>query len=59
LAIVRVLKQMIDAAGIERTGAAHQIVHFVALFQQKFRQLRAVPAGNACDECAAWHGMSE
>src|ERR1035437_4292082 len=41
----------IDAARVERAGAALEAVHLVALFQEKFGQVGSVLAGDAGDEC--------
>jgi hypothetical protein len=44
---VRVLVDVIDAFGVEGRGPALDAVHGVALFQQEFRQVGAVLAGDA------------
>lgn len=41
---------MLNAPGVERTGAAHQSVHLVALFQQKLCQIGAVLTRDAGDQ---------
>jgi hypothetical protein len=48
---VGVLIEVVDAVGVEQAGAALDAVHFVALVQQEFRQVGAVLAGDAGDEC--------
>ena len=52
---MRVLVQMVHAVGVEQAGAALDAVHRVALLQQQFRQVGAVLAGDAGDECS-FHG---
>jgi hypothetical protein len=44
--------QVIDAAILKRRGAADQTVHFVAIGELQLREVRAVLAGDAGDECA-------
>ena len=44
---VRVLVNVVYALGVKRAGPALDAVHGVALFQQKFSQVRAVLAGYA------------
>ncbi len=44
------LVQMVDAVGVEERGAALDAMHFVALTDQEFGQIRAVLAGNAGDQ---------
>ena len=46
----RVIEQMIDAAGVERTAAPDNAVHGVAFGQQQFGQIGAILAGDAGDE---------
>jgi hypothetical protein len=41
---------MVDAVGVEERRAALDAMHFVALTDQEFGQIRAVLAGNACDQ---------
>jgi len=41
--------KMINAPGIESAGAAHQPMDFIALLQQKLRQIAAILTGNAGD----------
>jgi hypothetical protein len=40
------LAHMVDTSGGEARGAAHHAVHFVALLDEKFREVRAVLPGN-------------
>lgn len=40
---------MIDPLGVEKGGAALDAVHGVAFFEQKFGEVGAVLAGDACD----------
>ena len=48
---VRVLVKMVDPRRVERARAADDAVDFVAFFQQQLREIRAVLAGDAGDEC--------
>ena len=43
---VRVLVKMIDAVGVERTGAADDAVDLVALAEQEFGEIRPVLPGD-------------
>ena len=49
-ALVAVLVQVVDAAGVEGGGAADDAVHLVAFGQQLFGQVGAVLAGDAGEE---------
>ena len=48
--LVRILVEVVDAAGVERRAAADDAPHLVALFQQQLGQVRAVLAGDAGDQ---------
>ncbi len=48
--LVRVLVDVVDAAGVEGGGAADDAVDLVALGEQQLRQVAAVLAGDAGDE---------
>jgi hypothetical protein len=50
IGIVRIMIEMLDAIGVERAAAADDAVNFVSLFEQEFRQIRAILAGNARDQ---------
>ncbi len=52
---VRIFVQVVDAVGVEQRRAALDAVHLVALLQQKLRQIGAVLAGDAGDECDLGH----
>ena len=47
---MRVLVQMVNAAGIEAGRAAFDAMDFVAAFEQEFGQIRAILAGHAGDQ---------
>jgi len=47
---VRVLVDVVYALGVEQAAPAFDAVHDVTLFQQKLGEVRAVLAGDACDE---------
>ena len=57
LGFVRILVEVIDAVGVEQRRTALDAVHLVALLQQQFRQIGAVLAGDAGNQCAL-HGIS-
>src|ERR1035437_7659435 len=42
--------QVVDAATIHGTGAPDQAVHFIALFQEQFREVGAVLASDTGDK---------
>ena len=48
---VRVLVNVVDPLGVEERGAALDAVDFVAFFEQEFREVGSVLAGDAGDEC--------
>ncbi len=48
--LVRVLIEMLDAAGVERRRAPFDAMHAIALGQQEFGEISAVPAGDAGDQ---------
>ena len=48
---VRILVNVVHPLGVERRGSALDAVHFVTFFQQQFREVGTVLAGDACDEC--------
>ena len=50
IGLVRVLIEMLDAAGVERRRAALDAVDHVALGQQQFGKIGAVLAGDAGDQ---------
>jgi hypothetical protein len=45
-----ILVDVIHTGGIEERRTALDAVNFVSLFKQKFREVRAILAGNACNE---------
>ena len=47
---VRVLVNVVHPLGVERAGAAFDAMHDVAFFEQEFRQVGAILAGDAGDE---------
>ncbi|MDU8945233.1 efflux RND transporter periplasmic adaptor subunit [Ovoidimarina sediminis] len=47
---MRILIDVVDPLSVECRGTALDTVHFVALFQQKLCQIRAVLPGNPCNE---------
>jgi hypothetical protein len=49
----------IEAAGIERAGAADQAMHLITAGQQQFGQIRPVLARNACNQRFFGHKWSE
>src|SRR5881409_1075825 len=51
---VRVV-QMIDAAAVHGRGAADHAVDLVTLGEEKLREIRAVLAGNTCNQCDLGH----
>ena len=53
--LVRVMVQVIDAAGVERRRTPLHPVHLVALVEQQFGQIGAVLPGNAGDKCTLGH----
>ena len=48
---MRVVIEMIDAAGVERRRAALDAVDDIALAEQKLGKIGAVLAGDAGDQC--------
>jgi hypothetical protein len=48
---MRVLVDMVDPLGIECAGAALDTVYHVVFFQQEFRQVGPVLAGDTGDQC--------
>ena len=42
-----ILVEVVNAVGVEHTGAAFNAVNFVSLAQQKFGEIGAVLTGNA------------
>ncbi len=48
---VRILIDMVDAAGVQRRRTALDAMDRVALGKKKLRQVRAILTGNAGDEC--------
>jgi len=54
---VRIVIEVIDAIGIERRRPALYAVHRVALVQQELRQIGAVLAGDARNQCALSHNI--
>ena len=48
---VWVLVKVVDARGVEGAGTANDAVDLVALGDKQVGQVRAVLAGDACDEC--------
>jgi len=55
---MRVFVDVVHAIGVEQAGAALDAVHHVALVQQQLRQVGAVLAGDAGDECGLGHGLA-
>ena len=51
IGLVRILVQMIDAAGVERGRAPLHSVHHIVLGQQQLGQIGAVLAGHPGDQC--------
>jgi ABC-type enterochelin transport system substrate-binding protein len=49
---VRIFVDVIDALGVKEGGTAFDAVNFVAFFEEKFREVGTVLAGDAGDECA-------
>ena len=49
---MRIFMQVLDAAAVERGGAAHQPVDVVSLAQEQLGQIGAVLSGDAGDECS-------
>ena len=49
--IVGILIQMVDAFGIEQRTSPFDSMDDLSLVQEIFRQICAILAGNACDEC--------
>jgi hypothetical protein len=47
---VRVVIDVVDAAGVEGTGTADDAMDFVALGKQQFSEIRTVLSGDASDE---------
>jgi len=47
---VRIVVQVIDPKGVERTAAAYDAVHGISFFKQQFGEVAAVLAGDAGDE---------
>ena len=50
VANVRILVDVIDPRRVEQAGPALYAMHHIPLGEQKFRQVRAVLAGDASDE---------
>ena len=48
---MRILVEMIDAAGVERRSAANHAVNFIPFGEQQLGQIRAILARDACDQC--------
>lgn len=48
--LMRILIEMINAAGVEGGGAAVDAMHAVALFKQELHQIGAVLSGDSGDE---------
>jgi hypothetical protein len=48
---MRILVDVVDAAGVEAGGAADDAMNLIAFFQQQFGQIGTVLAGDAGDEC--------
>ena len=55
MALMGVLVEMIDAIGVEATGAALDAVHDIALLQQQLSQIRTILASDACDQGSLAH----
>ena len=55
VALVRILVEVINAGGVEAAGPALDAMDGVALVQQQLRQIRAVLAGDAGDQCVLHH----
>ncbi len=50
--IVRVLVDLVNPAGVERTGSPDNPVDLVSLLQEEFGEVRPVLSGDAGDECS-------
>ena len=48
--LMRVLVEVVDPCGVEATRAALYAMHQIPLFEQQFRQIATVLAGDASDE---------
>ena len=57
--VVGILVEVVDAVGVEERGAPLDTVDFLALLQQEFREIGAILAGDAGDECLfhAWSNI--
>ena len=55
--VMRVGVDVVQALGVKRGCPAHDSVHLVALVYQKFRQIRAVLARNACNKRPSRRGF--
>ena len=53
---MRILVEVIDAAGVERRCTPLDPMHLVALFEQQLRQVAAVLPRDACDHRGFWRG---
>src|SRR3546814_18865898 len=53
--LMRILIDILDTPGVERRRPTLQAVHDIALFKQQPRQIGAVLAGKARDECCFGH----
>jgi len=51
LGIMRVFVQMFDSIGVERAAPADDAVNLIPLFEQQFRKVRTILAGDAGDQC--------
>ena len=49
--LVRVLVEVVDAVGVEERRAPLDAVNLVAFGEEELREVRAVLAGNPCDQC--------
>ena len=57
IGLVRILVEVVDPVGVEQRGAALDAVHLVAFAEQELGEVGAVLAGDAGDECYAFHRL--
>ena len=53
---MRVLVEVVDAAGVEAAGTALDAMHLVPLFQEQLSKVAAVLASDASDQSDLGHG---
>ena len=56
--LVRILVEVVDPVGVEQRRAALDAVDLVALAEQELGEVGAVLAGDAGDQCCAFHSSA-